>query len=168
MLLLLAVLLVIQYTEMEELALKPLDDFIPKPFEYPIKYYPTEAEFSAKNRAQILWRDYRNNVGYGTEGNYVVPEGYTLYITSATLAYALPASSGADNYCTIYKISNTPGNTILWLRNAATAAATTSTNALSASFPMPIVVRQFENVGIYQSSTMQVTATFVGWIEKDI
>jgi len=124
-------------------------------------FIPTQAEWSAKNREQIL-RDARQ-VSVTTT-LFTVPANRTLFITSAAMSCSDPSAANSTNKPTL-EIGATR-QAILTCVSSSTAQVGQhggSVTAVAQSFPMPIIANAGEIVRLVTG--VNTTVMFQGWLE---
>lgn len=126
--------------------------------------YPTEAEYAARNRTQIVERGARTSTGSTTL--YTVPAGKVLYITYVWLAmYENDAGKS-----TIGSVDYNPGGSSEMILSGATGFARAESSArfhLVLPLPMPITLEATRIVqfGGIAGGDARIEAGFAGWIE---
>ncbi len=128
-------------------------------------YIPTEAEYSAKNRTQII----RSQVGTQSSTTlYTVPANKILFITSAWGAVMDPMGESNPQTLDI----NPSGTTRILLQlyaflyfDAGSGNLMKITKTVTASYPMPLKLEATRTVILNQTGNVLLSGGFTGWLE---
>lgn len=149
---------------MKEVALKPLEKLTPKQNTYIEEkkyFYPTWAEWAAKNREQVMVAELSSSAS--DEVIYTVPEEFNLFITSAFISISKDADA-VGGISTARLMINTTQQQIFAIRVTRDRAGYIN---LSNSFPMPLKLNAGDVLIVrnpYASS--DTFAGFQGFLEK--
>lgn len=157
---------------MSDVAYKPAVPYSKK-YNTPIlqqkEYVQTWAEFSAKNRQQII-KSVKDFVGSGDVAVVVVPKGFTLYITTAFMSVAWSSTSINEESVYLY---STETNTELLTSQYSPDNYNShdpdpyKTDNLCLTFPMPIKISAGKEIHLYVHANATASCGITGWLETN-
>jgi len=128
------------------------------PIEQKKEYSETWSEWAAKNRKQVFAFQ---GTGAGTANIYVVPAGFTLYVTSFNHSMSPTANANADSL--IY--TNLIYTSMVSYLTSRTPVAIPVTN--SNSFPMPLKFNSGDTLILYSSANCVSYCCIHGFLEPN-
>jgi hypothetical protein len=158
---------------MVEVALKPLEKFDVNPNDYPPLAVPQYKTTSLNDFLTLRGEMIRLSIvatGAGVNDIYTVPDGYTLFIVSASIASVINSAGGPTLYFVYLRSQNSGSNSAILAYHIYRQADTAVFNNLSQTLSpvIPLKYNEKSNLYLYQQASFITTdATIQGYLIKN-